>query len=90
MTNPTGEKIGSVGRVPLGLVRTLVVKYEPRQSPIRAPRMDSRFLETNQPGMLLVEIQKQNPLSRFDGYTDAAATEAKILRSVLQAGDVFW
>jgi acyl-CoA synthetase (AMP-forming)/AMP-acid ligase II len=91
MTNLTGEKIGSVGRVPLGLVRTLVVQYEPETESY--PRTLDGFLipaETNQPGMLLVEIQKQNPLSRFDGYTDAAATEAKILRSVLQAGDAWF
>lgn len=91
MTNLTGEKIGSVGRVPLGLVRTLVVQYEPETESY--PRTPDGFLipaETNQPGMLLVEIQKQNPLSRFDGYTDAAATEAKILRSVLQAGDAWF
>ncbi|MBL8636845.1 MAG: long-chain-acyl-CoA synthetase [Myxococcales bacterium] len=91
MTNLTGEKIGSVGRVPLGLVRTLVVKYDPETESY--PRTEDGFLipaETNQPGMLLVEIQKQNPLSRFDGYTDPAATEAKILRSVLQKGDAWF
>lgn len=91
MTNLTGEKIGSVGRVPLGLVRTLVVKYDPETESY--PRTPDGFLipaETNRPGMLLVEIQKQNPLSRFDGYTDPAATEAKILRNVLQAGDAWF
>ena len=91
MTNLTGEKIGSVGRVPLGLVRTLVVKYDPETESY--PRTPAGFLiptAVDQPGMLLVEIQKQNPLSRFDGYTDPAATESKILRNVLRKGDAWF
>ena len=91
MTNLTGEKIGSVGRVPMALVRTQVVKYDPETESY--PRTFDGFLipaEVDQPGMLLVEIQKQNPLSRFDGYTDPSATEAKILRSVLRKGDAWF
>ncbi len=91
MTNLTGEKIGSVGRVPLGLVRTLVVKYDPATESY--PRALDGFLipaKVDEPGMLLIEIQKRNPLSRFDGYTDAGATEAKILRDVLRKGDAWF
>lgn len=91
MTNLTGEKIGSVGRVPLGLVRTLVVKYDPDSETY--PRTADGFLipaAVDEPGMLLIEIQNRNPLSRFDGYTDSRATEAKILRNVLRQGDAWF
>lgn len=91
MTNLTGEKIGSVGRVPLGLVSTLVVKFDPASDSY--PRTPDGFLipcAADEPGMLLVEIRKENPLSRFDGYTDPQATEAKILRNVLRKGDAWF
>lgn len=91
MTNLTGEKIGSVGRVPLGLVRTLVVKYDPDTESY--PRTLDGFLipaAVDEAGMLLIEIQNRNPLSRFDGYTDPGATEAKILRNVLRKGDAWF
>lgn len=91
MSNLTGEKIGSVGRGPFGLVRTLVVQYDAEKESY--PHDASGHLipaATNEPGMLLVEIDGRNPLSRFDGYTDARATEAKILRNVLRNGDAWF
>lgn len=91
MSNLTGEKIGSVGRVPFGLVRTLVVQYDlEKETYPRDPKGHLIPAHTGEPGMLLVEIQSLNPMSRFDGYTDAAATEAKILRNVLRSGDAWF
>jgi acyl-CoA synthetase (AMP-forming)/AMP-acid ligase II len=37
-------------------------------------------------GLLITEVSEANP---FDGYTDAAATEAKLLRDVFGRGDVW-
>jgi putative long chain acyl-CoA synthase len=91
MSNLTGEKIGSVGRVPFGVVRTLIVRYDPETETY--PRDPSGFLipaAPDEPGMLLAEIKAQNPFSRFDGYTDTRATEAKILRDVMQKGDAWF
>jgi len=91
MTNVTGEKIGSVGRVPFGVVRTLTVKYDPATETY--PKDSRGFLipcEVDEPGMLLVEIRQHNPLSRFDGYTEPTATEKKILRNVLKSGDAWF
>ncbi len=91
MANLTGEKVGSVGRVPFGMVRTLLVQYDAeKESYPRDAKGHLLPAATGQPGMLLVEIDDRNPLSRFDGYTDSAATEAKILRNVLKAGDAWF
>lgn len=88
LVNLTGEKVGSVGRVPFGLVDTLLAEYDPIGESFRR---DARGLIvpalSGQPGMLLVEIAANNPLSRFDGYTDEGATQAKILRDVRRPGD---
>ncbi len=35
-------------------------------------------------------INNNNPLSRFDGYSDVAATNKKVLRNVFQIGDSFF
>jgi len=91
MANLTGEKIGSVGRPPFGLMRTLLAQYDPVTGQYgRNERGFIRPAATNEPGMLLVAIDAYNPVSRFDGYTDAAATEAKIVRSVLASGDAWF
>ena len=44
-------------------------------------------VEPGQPGLLLAEIDDR---FRFDGYTDKAATDTKILRDVLQTGDAWF
>jgi len=91
MVNLTGEKIGSIGRVPFGLVRTLLAQYDPvRQDYVRDDRGLVQVVESGQPGMLLVEISAHNPLSAFDGYTDSQATERKILRDVQRRGDAWF
>ncbi len=91
LVNLTGEKIGSVGRVPFGLVRTLLVQYDPvNQSFARDARGLAVPVDIGQPGMLLVEISGLNPASTFDGYTDAKATQDKILRDVQRRGDAWF
>lgn len=91
LVNLTGEKIGSIGRVPFGLVRTLVAAYDPVQKTYaRDARGFIQSVDIGQPGMLLVEIRAFNPLSAFDGYTDAKATSDKIVRDVQRAGDAWF
>lgn len=91
LVNLTGEKIGSVGRVPFGLVETLLAKYDPiAERFVRNERGLIVPAALGQPGMLLVEIASHNPLSHFDGYTDDTATQAKILRDVRRRGDAWF
>lgn len=91
MTNLTGEKIGSVGRVPFGLVRTFIAQYDVQSATLlRGPDGLVLPCPTARPGMLLTEISPLNPLSRFDGYTDPDATQAKIVRDVLRPGDAWF
>ncbi|MDA0796575.1 MAG: long-chain-acyl-CoA synthetase [Proteobacteria bacterium] len=44
-------------------------------------------VESGQPGLLIGEIDERY---RFDGYTDGVASESKILRDVLKAGDTWF
>jgi len=44
-------------------------------------------VQPGKPGLLLAEIDDRY---RFDGYTDAAASEAKTLRDVLKPGDAWF
>ena len=91
LVNLTGEKIGSVGRVPFGVVETFLAQYDPvAERILRDERGLVLPVAVGQPGMLLVEIAAHNPLSRFDGYTDDAATQAKILRDVRRPGDAWF
>ena len=45
---------------------------------------------TGQPGLLLSRIQSDHPLSRFEGYLDEDATEAKIVRDAFEPGDAWF
>ncbi|MGH8218532.1 MAG: long-chain-acyl-CoA synthetase [Steroidobacteraceae bacterium] len=89
-------KPGAIGRVPpflahrlrIELVRIDLATGEP-------PRGEDGLCvraEADEPGESVSEIQDErlNPGSRFEGYTDAAATERKILRNVLSAGDAWY
>ncbi|TNE52091.1 MAG: alpha/beta fold hydrolase [Deltaproteobacteria bacterium] len=88
MINLTGEKIGSIGRVPLDLSRVTLVKYDiANDSYIRDEQGFHVPCEDNEPGMMLTKIESWNPTSRFDGYTDTNATKKKILHNVYEYGD---
>ena len=43
-----------------------------------------------QVGELLGKIENDNPMRRFQGYTDQAATEKKIARNVIAKGDEYF
>jgi fatty-acyl-CoA synthase/citronellyl-CoA synthetase len=44
-------------------------------------------IENGETGLLIVQITEQNP---FDGYTDAQASEKKIMRDVFEKGDAWF
>lgn len=58
-------------------------------------RDDKGFLVSCQAGevgemIAMILNMPQTGAARFDGYTDASATEKKILRDVFQPGDMWW
>lgn len=65
-----------------------VVAYDvDADEPIRG---DDEFLQpmnVDETGLLIMRINEQNP---FDGYTDAQASEKKILRDVFEKGDAWF
>ncbi len=45
---------------------------------------------TSEPGELLGPIKADDPIAQFQGYTDKAASEKKLLRNVFVKGDVYF
>ncbi|XP_076978282.1 long-chain fatty acid transport protein 1 [Tamandua tetradactyla] len=43
--------------------------------------------QAGEPGLLVGQINQQDPLRRFDGYVSASATSQKVARSVFRKGD---
>jgi fatty-acyl-CoA synthase len=64
------------------------VEYDPDTG---APRRDDegrvRKVASGQPGLLISPVNKLSP---FDGYTDPAATEKKLVRNAFREGDVWF
>lgn len=93
MTN-VDEKIGAVGRVPFKEMSNIrLVRFD-----VEADdhiRDENGFLiecEPDQPGEVVARILAlpDSAAGRFEGYTDAEATEAKILRNVFEEGDAYF
>lgn len=55
--------------------------------PIRGTDEHLQKVNTDQTGLLIMQISEKNP---FDGYTDAQASEKKILRDVFEKGDAWF
>ncbi len=102
LANLTGEKIGSVGRPLLAqyggfagssdvTAQVSIVRWDDRNDrPLRAHNgLCERCLD-DEPGLLVARIRESHPMGHFDGYTDAAATERKILRDVFELGDAWF
>jgi fatty-acyl-CoA synthase len=84
---------GAVGRVPAWAKKSFpfkIVAYDVEQN-IDKRNADGRCIEcaVDEAGEAIGEILNDpaKPASRFDGYADAAATKAKILRDVFREGD---
>lgn len=91
LANLSGEKIGSVGRPILGPGGLRLARYDvERDELVRGE--DGRLIETgpDEPGLLLAKIGTSHVLERFEGYVDAEATEAKIIRDAFEEGDAWF
>ncbi|HEY8514505.1 MAG TPA: AMP-binding protein [Candidatus Binatia bacterium] len=75
------NKPGMIGRLGIGQA---VVRVDPETGqPLRDDEGHLIVAPQGEPGMLIGRI---TPLTRFDGYTDEAATEQKILRNAFGDG----
>lgn len=89
-------KRGAIGRVPPYLAHRFspeLVRFDiDREEPARDQHGFCIRCSTNEPGEAIGKIVGDASVvgSRFDGYTDKKATEAKILRHVFQAGDAWF
>ena len=76
---------GSTGVNPMPLA---YVEYDPETSePVRGADGRVRRVPPGRPGLLLSPV---NRLSPFDGYTDKAASEKKLVRNAFKDGDVWF
>jgi fatty-acyl-CoA synthase len=84
-------KVGAVGRLPrllraamgVALIRYDVAKDEPMRGP-------DGFCIPCKPGEVGEAIGRITAVSRFEGYSNAEATEKKILRGVFKKGDAYF
>jgi fatty-acyl-CoA synthase len=88
------NKTGSVGRVPMRRFSAYrVVKYDvDADDYIRDSRGRCIECRPNEVGELLVRLDEEprSAASEFRGYTDAAATEKKIVKNVFEPGDRYY
>ncbi|HEX4872328.1 MAG TPA: long-chain-acyl-CoA synthetase [Nevskiaceae bacterium] len=65
-----------------------VVAYDPdEERPLRDGRGFLRKVAAGETGLLIIEVSDHTP---FDGYTDAQASEKKLLRDVFKKGDCWF
>jgi fatty-acyl-CoA synthase len=87
---------GAVGRIPWWLEKRFVVKIVrfdvEREEPVRGP--DGLCIEAapDEVGEVIGQIvnDPSKPANRFEGYADPLATQKKILRNVVQKGDLWF
>ncbi|MFY8089522.1 MAG: AMP-binding protein, partial [Rubrivivax sp.] len=88
------NRVGSCGRVPFWEKTNLrIVRYDPHtQQHVRGPDGYLQLCDTDEPGEAIGMIVDLPDVAagRFEGYTSAQATEAKILRNVFRQGDAWW
>jgi fatty-acyl-CoA synthase len=88
------DKPGAIGRVPSFLAHRFpaaIVRFDvERGEPLRDP--DGRCIRcaADEVGEAIGRIEGAAPGARFDGYTDAQASENKILRDVFRPGDAWF
>jgi len=84
-------KVGSIGRIPGFLAHrfpTAIVKFDAASGlPARGPDGLCIAVARGETGEAIGKIA--GGAARFEGYTDASATEKKILRDVFQPGDAW-
>ena len=93
--NLEGEP-GAIGRIPRFMAHrvpvALVAFDVEREAPIRDDAGFCRRCEPDEPGEAigLVAADAEKLATRFEGYTDAAASERKLLRDVFAKGDAWF
>jgi fatty-acyl-CoA synthase len=84
-------RVGAVGHLPNFVRRALGVEIArfdvDAQEVLRGAEGFCLPARADEPGELLLRVSKT---ARFEGYTDAAATQKKILRDVFRKGDVYF
>jgi fatty-acyl-CoA synthase len=87
-------KIGAIGRIPWyarSILKVRLVRYDLEKAmPVRG--RDGLCSETGngEIGEAVGKIDPNDPRSRFDGYTNSADTEKKILRDAFAKGDAWF
>ncbi len=88
LANASGEKIGSLGRPLPGSTAMRLVAWDFDEGELtRTPSGTLRGCGIDQPGVLIARVDPGHPLAGFDGYLDAASTEARIVRDAFEEGD---
>ncbi len=87
-------KVGAIGKVPSFLAHRFpaaIIRLDAeRGEPVRDARGLCVRCAADEPGEAIGRIERENPGARFDGYTDAQASEKKILRDVFKPGDAWF
>jgi fatty-acyl-CoA synthase len=89
-------KIGAVGRIPPYLAHRFPVALVRLDAETGAPLRNDEGLcircAADEPGEAIGKIadDRSSPSGRFEGYTDAEASERKILRDVFARGDAWY
>jgi fatty-acyl-CoA synthase len=87
-------KVGAIGKVPSFLAHRFpaaIIRVDPeRGEPVRDAQGFCIRCAAEAPGEAIGRIERENPGARFDGYTDAQASEKKILRDVFKPGDAWF
>ena len=87
-------RAGAIGRIPPFLAHRLPVALGKFDLEAQAPARDASGhclrCAPHEPGEALGQILSENGATRFEGYTDDAASAKKILRDVFATGDVWY
>jgi fatty-acyl-CoA synthase len=85
---------GAIGRIPPFLAHRLpvaLVRFDPdAQAPARDAMGRCVRCAAQEPGEALGQILSENGATRFEGYTDVAASASKIVRDVFAPGDSWY
>ncbi|KAH9259719.1 hypothetical protein BASA82_000243 [Batrachochytrium salamandrivorans] len=93
--NTTTEGYGAVGRLGFLLKRITgmkLAKYDVERDELVRDKVTGLCVEAEvgQPGELLMPIRPEDPSTQFAGYSDAKATEKKMVRNGFTPGDCYF